>query len=189
MSSYEDGTSSTTLKRYEQLLNSSNKNDLEAISHSDGYLRIDNLPSTVDEIFKNTASVFIFIPNPIDPEGMGHWCLFTRVDENHFEYFDPQRYWFTKGTAADDTPEEIERVIDNTFKSGGYKIEHVPLQAPIQAKDSTTCGLWCILRQTMLHLDILSWFLFITETCSKADYPPDYFVRMLVCPVIDEKEE
>lgn len=181
------GTSSIVVKRYLELLNAANKDDLESIEKTDGFVKLSNLPENVDILFKYSPSVFIFIENPKDPDGLGHWVLFTRLSDTHFEYFNSQIYWSRKGSSYLETPAEIRQLIERSFPYGGFNVITLSTDKPLQGKDSATCGLWCIMRMNMLRLPLDKWFDFVTETCEKSGYSPDHFVSMIIQPVIYEK--
>ena len=182
-------TNSDTLKSYTELLNSTNSNDLRHISESPGYFNVDNLPEKLTDIFEYSASVFIFVPNP--EIEVGHWCLFTCLEEDddkiYLEYFDPQRYHNpNKYGDAQGVPTPLIKLFDNDPRL--VEISLCPVFAPLQEYDTASCGRWCILRQQMLHIDLLEWFRIILNICNRCNISTEVFIDTFVCPVVGERE-
>ena len=182
-------TNSDTLKSYTELLNATNPSDLRHISESRGYLDVNHLPEKLDDIFTYTASIYIFVPNPeID---IGHWCLFTCIEEDDhkivLEYFDPQRYFHPdKESRTLGIPEPLIHLIENDGRE--VQIHLCPISQELQQYDTASCGRWCILRQQMLHLDIEHWFNFIINICDRSNISTEDLVDAFVCPVVGEHD-
>lgn len=158
--------------------------------------------NAIDELLNPFGCCIILYPSPTD-EDIGHWTCTFRVpgaddldQELKYEYFD------SYGCTIDDPIEKYNKTKTMLHKRGRIEPKLLKLMAeanhegkylnynetPFQSNEfeTSTCGLWCVMRLKENHLNEDHFRGEYYELPKGMDLEPDFFISAKICKLYPE---
>ena len=106
-------------------------------------VHIDDLNISTADPLTERFSIIVFLPGMDVLSPVGHFCLLSELDDRTLEWFD---------STAQDTPPQVRSYAESHGKRLIFSTKAV------QARNTSTCGKWCIARMQSLPTSLADFF-------------------------------
>lgn len=105
-------------------------------------VHIDDLNISTADPLTERFSIIVFLPG-MEGNPVGHFCLLSELDDRTLEWFD---------STAQDIPPQVRSYAESHGKRLIFSTKAV------QARNTNTCGKWCIARMQSLPTSLADFF-------------------------------